>query len=90
MILPVGIVDLSTIILFFSYIDYWRPRISLANLSEVCTVMHAPVKEAGASHHVEGEKQEFFLLSDVLPEDCALRQSYQQQRLVIICFCLQH
>lgn len=75
------IADIHCIADFKGYIDYWRPKMSLANLSEVCTVMHAPVKEVGTNHHIEGEIQEFFLLSDVLPEDCALRQSYQKQRL---------
>lgn len=45
--------------------------------------MHAPVKEAGANPHAEAENQEFFLLSDVLPEDRILRQGLQEKRLVI-------
>lgn len=75
------IADTHCIADFKGYVDYWRTRLASVCLTDICSVMHAPVKEAGANPHVEGEEQEFFLLSDVLPEDRLLRQGLQQKRL---------
>lgn len=75
------IADTHCIADFKGYIDYWRTRFTSVMLSDVCSVMHAPVKDSGAGPHTEAETQEFFLLSDVLPEDRLLRQGLQQKRL---------
>jgi hypothetical protein len=69
-----------------SYIKYWRERLQVGRLDDVCfriTTNSLPSNK--------GEKEDFFLLCDSLPEEKQLRESLKLIKLVGFCeFFLVH
>lgn len=63
---------------FFRYVSYWRTRLRNNALKEFCSTVLVDIEKDGEIL----KDQEYFLLSDVLPEDRQLREGLQQQRLV--------
>lgn len=63
---------------FFRYVSYWRTRLRNNVLKEFCSTVLVDIEKDGEIL----KDQEYFLLSDVLPEDRQLREGLQQQRLV--------
>lgn len=58
--------------------SYWRTRLRNNVLKEFCSTVLVDIEKDGEIL----KDQEYFLLSDVLPEDRQLREGLQQQRLV--------
>lgn len=74
----VSAIFLQKNVCFFRYVSYWRTRLRNNALKEFCSTVLVDIEKDGEIL----KDQEYFLLSDVLPEDRQLREGLQQQRLV--------
>jgi len=78
------------------YIKYWKQKFSSRPMTEYCITIKAPVRDTESPLRLtmsselaensqqlkeEGEIREFFMLSDVIPEDKQLRLQLQMDRL---------
>ncbi|XP_041348670.1 zinc finger protein 277-like [Gigantopelta aegis] len=70
------IADVSLICNLRKYILYWKERLKDQSLSDFCSVIVTNT----ASTDI-GEREEFFMLCDVLPEDKEFRQFLQKEKL---------
>lgn len=66
------VADVNLIANFKSYILYWKERLKEVTLKEVCS----SIETTGA-----GDSGQYYLLSDVLPEDKQLREFLQKRKL---------
>ncbi|XP_023215202.1 zinc finger protein 277-like [Centruroides sculpturatus] len=64
---------------FKSYIEYWRKRFGEGTIVEFC-----PVIKTNSEKNSSATSEYFYLLCDVLPEDKAIREKLQKQRLEYI------
>ncbi|CAH0694743.1 unnamed protein product [Spodoptera exigua] len=71
------IADVNQIADLKEYLRYWRLRFKDQNLPYFCTTMLLDNKPDGT----KSKNEEYYLLSDVLPEDKELRTNLQQTRL---------
>ncbi|XP_047032225.1 zinc finger protein 277 [Helicoverpa zea] len=71
------IADVNQIVDLKEYLRYWRLRFKDENLPFFCTTMLLDNKPDGT----KSKNEEYYLLSDVLPEDKELRTNLQQTRL---------
>uniref|UniRef100_A0A1B6FTR1 C2H2-type domain-containing protein n=1 Tax=Cuerna arida TaxID=1464854 RepID=A0A1B6FTR1_9HEMI len=71
------IADVPLIASLEKYNSYWRVRLKEKSLKEFCSTVLVDVEKDNEIL----KNQEYFLLSDVLPEDRQLRKGLQQQRL---------
>ncbi|XP_063223627.1 zinc finger protein 277 [Bacillus rossius redtenbacheri] len=71
------IADVDVIANLKSYLDYWRVRFASYPIKNFCSTVLLDVKPDGSP----SPEEEYFLLSDVLPEDKLLREGLQQKRL---------
>ncbi|KAL0871404.1 hypothetical protein ABMA27_005135 [Loxostege sticticalis] len=69
--------DVNKIADLGAYLRYWRLRFKDQNLPFFCTTMLLDNKPDGT----KSKNEEYFLLSDVLPEDKELRTNLQQTKL---------
>ncbi|CAG9788873.1 unnamed protein product [Diatraea saccharalis] len=69
--------DVNQIADLSAYLKYWRLRFKDQSLSFYCTTMLLDSKPDGT----KSKNEEYFLLSDVLPEDKELRSNLQQNKL---------
>ncbi|KAK7791500.1 hypothetical protein R5R35_008853 [Gryllus longicercus] len=69
------IADVDNIACLKSYADYWRTRFAEKPLPYFCTTMLCDTDNGS------GAKEEYFLLSDIVPEDKLLREGLQKKRL---------
>jgi hypothetical protein len=70
--------DVNSIGDFKIYIKYWSERLKSHTLDEFC--FKIVTNSLGTD---KGEQEEYYLLSDSLPEDKSLRESLQKNKLVI-------
>ncbi|XP_041982388.1 zinc finger protein 277 [Aricia agestis] len=71
------IADVNQIPDLKAYMRYWRLRFKDQNLPFFCTTMLLDSKPDGT----KSKNEEYFLLSDILPEDKELRQNLIQEKL---------
>ncbi|XP_050347792.1 zinc finger protein 277 [Nymphalis io] len=71
------IADVNEIADFRSYMKYWKQRFKDQNLPYYCTTMLLDNKPDGT----KSKNEEYFLLSDVLPEDKEVRENIRQSKL---------
>ncbi|XP_032519099.2 zinc finger protein 277 [Danaus plexippus] len=71
------IADVNQIADLQAYMKYWKLRFKDSNLPYFCTTMLLDTKPDGT----KSKNEEYFLLSDVLPEDKELRVNIRQRRL---------
>ncbi|XP_063386576.1 zinc finger protein 277 [Cydia fagiglandana] len=71
------IADVNQIADLFEYLRYWRLRFRDESLPYFCTTMLLDSKPDGT----KSKDEQYYLLSDVLPEDKELRSNLQQTKL---------
>lgn len=71
------IADVNDVADLKDYMKYWKLRFKDQNLPYFCTTMLLDNKPDGT----KSKNEEYFLLSDVLPEDKELRQNLRQNKL---------
>lgn len=71
------IADVPFIASLSKYINYWKIRFTNSDLKEFCSTVIVDVEKDGEVL----KDQEYYLLSDVLPEDKQLREGLQMKRL---------
>ncbi|XP_026495750.2 zinc finger protein 277 [Vanessa tameamea] len=74
------IADVNEIADLRGYVKYWKQRFKDQNLPYYCTTMLLDNKPDGT----KSKNEEYFLLSDVLPEDKELRSNLRQSKLEIL------
>lgn len=62
-----------------AYVRYWKNKFRTCPLTAYCTTMRAEV--ALDRKEVKSKEEEFFFLSDIVPEDKELRMQLQRERL---------
>ncbi|XP_075065123.1 zinc finger protein 277 [Mixophyes fleayi] len=78
------IADVKLIANFRRYVGYWKKRFADQAITDFCSVIKTN------SEAPEDQQENYFLLCDVLPEDRALREDLQQERLKNILEQQQH
>ncbi|XP_077981074.1 zinc finger protein 277-like [Glandiceps talaboti] len=68
--------DVNLVCNLSKYVEYWRKRFQQEPIKNFCSVIHTNSRPTD-----KGPKEEYYLLSDVLPEDKQIREYLQRKRL---------
>ncbi|XP_071810089.1 zinc finger protein 277-like [Asterias amurensis] len=72
------VADINLICDLKSYVEYWRLRFSKASFTDVCTLVKSASETTSPQ---DGTSIQYYLLSDIIPEDKKLREDLQGERL---------
>ncbi|XP_065059174.1 zinc finger protein 277-like [Rhopilema esculentum] len=73
------IAEVQNITNFPSYMYYWKKRLAEVPITDVCAVIKSNTKDGDL-----GETEDFYLLTNFLPEDSALREQLKEDEIACI------